>query len=526
MKKLLSIMLITAILLSMAVNVSAWVVPVITVMIDGETLECEAPPFIENDRALVPMRAIAEKMGADVEWKSPIVIMRVGERKNIQLEIGSNEMSIDTYAAGAEKVTLDVPAKIVNERTFVPLRAVSEAFNCDVQWDGDTKTVTITTQTTTPYEPAEILEPVEAEGTYIQKLMANIPKEKNTVISPFSMKVAMMMLANGTNGETQKEILQTFGVDDINKFNKYIMSKINSYTPDKRDYYYFEDEELNLDEVKISNSIWFNKDYYKNSNSHFSKEFIDVITKYYGGTAKVVTNDTYASEVNEWIYEMTYGRIPSIMSDSDNENTLLSIINTIYMKAKWWLEFQEEDTKKDIFTDIDGNKVTTDFMNKETTYSYYEDDSMRMVGLQYQNGLYMWLVLGDDTDFMNKIDKAASKTVKLSMPKFKIEYSADYSKILQSIGIKKAFANDNNNFKPMLENVSGYAKINSVLQKTIIDVNEKGTEASAVTDIGLVGLGRPEETVEFKADRPFTYYILDGTKDNEVLFAGRYVKPE
>lgn len=522
MKKLLSILLTFAMLLPTTVLAED---DEIKVFLDGEQIQFDVQPIIENERTLVPMRAIAEKLGLEVKWAYPEDITTrvtvVQDDINVIFTIGSNALIVN------DNITfIDTPPIIVNDRTLVPLRAVSEAFDCDVQWDGDTRTVTIKTQIPHTDEPVEILEPVEAEGTYVQKLMANIPKDKNTVISPFSMKVAMMMLANGTQGETQKEILKTFGVDDIDKFNEYILSKINSYVPDERDYYYFEDEELNLDEVKISNSIWFNKDYYKNSNSNFSKEFTDAIAKYYGGTAKTITNDTYASEVNEWISEMTYGRIPSIMPERDNENTLLSIINTIYMKAKWWLEFQEEDTKKDIFTDIDGNKVTTDFMNKETTYSYYEDDNMRMVGLQYQNGLYMWLVLGDDTDFINKIDQAASKTVKLSMPKFKIEYSADYSKILQSIGINKAFANNNNDFKPMIENVPEYVKINSVLQKTTIDVNEKGTEASAVTDIGLVGLGRPDEQVEFKADRPFTYYIVDGTKDNEVLFAGRYVKPE
>lgn len=438
------------------------------------------------------------------------------------------------YIYIADTIELDVPAQIVNDRTLVPLRVISEAFDYDVQWDGDTKTVTITSPNEIELSsetnlPIEMLEPVETEGTYVQRLMANLPNDKNTVISPFSLKVAMMMAANGAKGETQKEILDVFGIDNIDEFNGYILSKIRSYMPDEDDYdfvEYLQDEEISLDEIKVANSIWFNKDYYKNYNADFSKSFTDIIEKYYNGRARTVTNDTYSSEVNAWINEMTYGRIPSLMLESDSEDTLLSIISTIYMKAKWWLEFDVEDTKKDIFTDIDGNEVMTDFMSNETTYSYYEDDNMKMIELQYQNGFSMWLVLGDDTDFVSKIDEAQSKTVKLSMPKFKIEYSADYSKILQSMGVKKAFADNNSDFSPMLKNVPEFAKINSVLQKTIIDVDEKGTEAAAVTDIGLIGLGRPDEKVEFKADRPFTYYIVDSKKDKEILFAGRYVKCE
>lgn len=521
MKNLLSIILTLAMLLSTATVIAEN--DEIKVILDDERIEFDVMPIIENDRTLVPMRAIAEALGAEVEWKSPRVVMRVGEKKTVGLVINSNEMSVDTGAAGAKKVILDVPAKIVNDRTLVPLRAVSEAFECTVDWDGDTRTVTISSTETLPKTnvPVEVLEPVEAEGTYIQKLMANIPNDKNTVISPFSLKIAMMMAANGAKGETQKEILDVFGVDSVDEFNEYILSKINSYQVD--DYnYYSQDEAIGKDEVKIANSIWFNKDYY--NNVKFSEKFTDVIKKYYDGTAEEVTNNTYASEVNDWVHKKTNGRIPTIMSDSDSDETLLSIVNTIYMKAKWWLEFDEKDTKKDVFTDIDGNEVITDFMNQKIMHSYYEDDDTKMVKLEYQNGFSMWIVLGDDTDFLSKKNKAEGRTVKLSMPKFKIEYAVDYSKLLQSMGANKAFANSNGDFNGMLENVPENIKINSVLQRTIIDVDEKGTEAAAITEIDLAGLGRGDEA-EFKADRPFSYYILDDTS-TEILFAGRYVKCE
>lgn len=365
-------------------------------------------------------------------------------------------------------------------------------------------------------------EGVVTEGTYIQKLMANLPKDRNSVISPLSLKMAMMMAANGANGDTRKEILDVFDVKSIDEFNEYAARKTKWDTSENEEDMY-EDGEFVSEELKIANSIWLNKDYYKDYNAAFSDKFTDTIKEYYNGTVKTVTNDTYAYEVNDWINEMTYGKIPAIMSESDGENTFLSIINTIYLRAKWWLEFDEENTKPDIFIDIDGNEKVTDFMNKETAYSYYEDEGTRMVKLRYQNGMAMWIVLGDDTDFLDKKNKAEGKTVILSIPKFQIEYSVDYSKILQSMGAKKAFADNNADFKSMVTNVPENLKIDSVLQKVVIDVNEKGTEAAAVTDIGLAGMGRPKEKIEFKADRPFTYYITDG---DEVLFAGRYVKVE
>ena len=533
MKKILSIFLTLFILLPTSLSVYADNEIIVTV--DDIPVDFDTAPIIENDRTLVPMRAIFEALGKIVCWDDED---KYASANDINIEvlftIGSKNMVKHYISTGKDEIiSLDAPIKIVNDRTFVPLRALSEAFGNKVEWDDETRIISITSPNKYASEPSsksdvpiEIPEAVEAEGTYIQKLMANLPKDKNTVISPFSLKVAMMMVANGTEGETQKEILDVFGVDNIDEFNEYVLSKIKSFAPNYSAYFsdFLYNEELNLDEVKIANSIWFNKDIYKNDNGSFSPQFRNIISKYYNGSAKTVTNDTYASEVNDWIYEKTYGRIPTLISEDNKSNTLLSIISSIYMKAKWWLEFDEENTKKDIFTDIDGNEVTTDFMNKETTYKYYEDEDTQMVRLEYQNHLYMWFVLGDDTDFINKINKAQATTVKLSIPKFKIGYSVDYSKILQSMGVNKAFEDNNSDFSPMFENVPESTKIGSVLQKTIIDVTEKGTEAASITDVDLLGLSRPDETAVFKADRPFTYYIMDEASEDGILFAGRYVK--
>ncbi|MBR0089523.1 MAG: serpin family protein, partial [Clostridia bacterium] len=100
--------------------------------------------------------------------------------------------------------------------------------------------------------------------------------------------------------------------------------------------------------------------------------------------------------------------------------------------------------------------------------------------------------------------------------------------ILKSMGAGRAFADNNSDFDSMMQNVPDPLKIDAALQKAIIEVDEKGTEAAAATAI-MVGetmaLGEPEPIVEFKADKPFTYYIKDNAS-GETLFAGRYVKAE
>ena len=121
-------------------SASAFAADDITVLLNGDAIEFDVAPIIENDRTLVPLRAIFEALGAEVEWDgdNQTVISAKGDDTCI-FQIGNDKMFVN-----GEAKTLDVAAKIVEDRTLIPLRAVSEAYSCTVDWDGDTRTVTIT----------------------------------------------------------------------------------------------------------------------------------------------------------------------------------------------------------------------------------------------------------------------------------------------------------------------------------------------------------------------------------------------
>ena len=111
----------------------------ITVKLDNKEITFDQPPIVESGRTLVPFRAILEAMNVDVDWDSETkTITCTKGDKVIKLTIGENEMFIND-----EEVTLDVPAKIVNGRTLLPLRAISENLDAEVKWDSDTKTIEI-----------------------------------------------------------------------------------------------------------------------------------------------------------------------------------------------------------------------------------------------------------------------------------------------------------------------------------------------------------------------------------------------
>ncbi len=148
MKKLL------AVIMSLAMTLSA--VPALAdeatetenavkVLINNVPLETDVPAQIVNDRTLVPMRAIFETLGAQVQWvpenKS---IFATSGATLIVMNIGLNKMAVTTIGGESKTLELDVPPQIIEDRTLVPVRAISEALGCKVDWDGVSRTVIIT----------------------------------------------------------------------------------------------------------------------------------------------------------------------------------------------------------------------------------------------------------------------------------------------------------------------------------------------------------------------------------------------
>lgn len=142
MKKIISILMTVAVTLALAVPVMAN--SVITVLVDGEKMEFDAQPEMVNERTMVPMRAIFEKLGAEVSWDQPTqTVTAVTPTKTVVSTIGEASM----YVNGEEKV-MDVSPYIKEERTYVPARFIAEALDCKVDWDQESHTVVITTQAT------------------------------------------------------------------------------------------------------------------------------------------------------------------------------------------------------------------------------------------------------------------------------------------------------------------------------------------------------------------------------------------
>ena len=161
----------------------------VVVNIDGIVLEiADQQPIIEGDRVLVPLRAIFEALDAEVEWdqETKTVTAQKGEN-TIQLTIGET-----AYTVNGEAKEMDVAAQLVNDRTLVPIRVVSESLACEVEWDGEGYIVDVST-------PEHLA--VVAEADRIRAIEPDIDEAYKTV-DDVRLPIKMYLSDDETNGKT------------------------------------------------------------------------------------------------------------------------------------------------------------------------------------------------------------------------------------------------------------------------------------------------------------------------------------
>lgn len=344
------------------------------------------------------------------------------------------------------------------------------------------------------------------------KLLEYMPDDENYMISPFSIEMAMMMAANGAEGATQQEILDVFRIRNIEDYNNYTKDIIKRYN---------ENDKV---KINVANSIWIKDD---ERELDFKQEYKNLISEYFNGTADKVKDNDAVQTINNWCNEKTNGKIKDIIPTSNFDASLL---NAIYFKGNWAKQFNEYNTKNDKFTTYEGNSVEKEFMNQTDEFNYYEDKTIQMVEMPYaDNNTSMYVVLAkndEEINIENAIDKMESKRVHIKLPKFRVEYKTELNKTLQEMGIKTAFTGSAEFDDKMFEDSFGMF-IDLILHKTYIDVDEKGTEAAAVTAILMktssMVMEPLEEPKEFIADKPFIYFIRDN-ESGAILFMGEIVK--
>lgn len=371
-------------------------------------------------------------------------------------------------------------------------------------------------------EPDEVETMSGDFDTDLFKASFSASKNKNVVVSPFSVKMALSMAAQGANGKTLEEMNKVIGLDETS--NEYFRRLIEDAAKDG-------DITLN-----IANSVWLRQ------GLEFNQEYLDILNQYYMAQASTLDfgNPSSKDTINRWVSEKTNGKIEEIV-DKIEPLDIAFLINAIYFNANWSTPFEEGYTSKKDFTLLDGSKVKADLMSKTAHLLYQENNEFQAVELPYgENERYVMRVYLPKEDvkfdkFVKGIDKESlqqwggdfgSMKGVLELPKFKTEYSNSMKDILISMGIKEAFNSNSADFSKMVTVEGQNVYISEVMHKTYIDVNEKGTEAAAATSIEMSATSapQPEEMFEMIVDRPFVFTI-DDKESGEILFIGAIINP-
>ena len=358
--------------------------------------------------------------------------------------------------------------------------------------------------------------PADAETlSFADKINAMMPKDKNYMFSPLSVKYAFAMAANGAAGETQRQLLDALGIDDLDKFNDDARSLIEKYEAE---------ESL---ELNIANSVWVNQ---SAVSERLKPAFSDTLTEYYKADSEIVNSSNAVEKINGWVDEKTNGKIKNII---DNPEFISALVNAVYFKAEWDTPFRKTATKKADFTTRSGEIKQTDFMNRTGYMEYFKGGDTAVVKLPYKNyyavngsKIAMYLMMGsmaENPENMLRNIPLTNGRVSLFMPKFKSEFQTSLNGIMKALGVSDAFDMNKADFSPMIS-VPGVF-ITDTVHKTYIDVYEEGTEAAAVTGMMAGGTAMPGEPTIIIFNRPFSYIIRDD-ENGEILFMGEYAYVE
>ncbi len=329
------------------------------------------------------------------------------------------------------------------------------------------------------------------------------PYGENVIVSPYSAGVALSMLEVGAEGETRSEF------DDALNGTFYKSEDLGG-TGDLT--------------VESANSIWISNDF--SVRNRYVDQLENDFDAFIGN--RDFSDPAVVHEINNWCSEHTNGKITEII-DKLSPDMVMLLVNALYFNAPWQHAFNPDLTHDDVFHGADGD-VTIPMMFSKAVYDYAEYQGFQIAALPYDGGKYsMYVVLppaGMNVDsavpflgegiFNAAMEKLSPKEISLTMPRYRLSASVVLNETLERMGVKSAFGSDAD-FKGV--SASGRLQLDVVKQKCYIDVNEKGTEAAAVTSSQIRLTSLSPETF-MTVDRPFLFMIADPEAGN-VLFAGK-----
>ena len=372
-----------------------------------------------------------------------------------------------------------------------------------------------------------------------REVARNTSATENIFISPLSVSYAFGICYNGANGETREAIGSTLemagmSVDDMNQAFHDVTEILTWTDP--------------LVEFKVANSFW------SRLGKAIQPDFIEMSRTYFDARIEEINFQApwAADTINAWVDRSTNGKITEMVEPPIDPNVIAILMNAIYFKGSWMFPFDPENTQTDTFYLADGSETECQMMwlsddehavqidenvvAPDTNATYFYNEDLKAVSLPYGRGDFRMTIMmpnlwmNPDNNLDSLIEKFTPENWEswltgfypvdftIGLPRFKFEYEVDLKEILMNLGMEIAFNPAGADFSNMF--VDGVGWIDRVKQKAFVQVDEKGTEAAAVTMVSWLESLPPR----LVCDRPFLVVIHEDVS-GAILFIGKIADP-
>lgn len=348
-------------------------------------------------------------------------------------------------------------------------------------------------------------------------------ENENLMLSPLSASTALTMLLNGCGGDTYTQLKSTLKypesmtIAEVNEAYKGLVGQLLDADP-----------KVNL---SLANAIFYRNGF------EVKPTFLNTMSASFDAYIKGLdfSLPSALTTINGWASDNTNGKIPKVL-DEISGDAVMFLMNALYFKGDWSYQFDKSLTDNRPFYFDNGTSANVTTMMGEVGARFVYGDSYKVAELPYgRTNFTMIVIVPDETlesfysgfspQTWNSITSSLDSypefgTTEVYMPKFKFSYEKYLNDQLISMGMIDAFS-------PSLADLSGISDasifVSFVKQNTFVDVNEEGSEAAAVTTIGVEITSGPGTSV-FTVDKPFVFAIRERTT-NTLMFIGQVADP-
>jgi serpin B len=346
----------------------------------------------------------------------------------------------------------------------------------------------------------------------------------NPVVSPASVHAALSMTANGATDETLEEMRRTLKVDemsaeDANGAWQRLITKLTATTDASQT-------------LEVANALIGRK------GVEFKRPFLDANQRSFGArlSAMDFENDNVTGEVNRWVSDKTHGMIPRML-DRVESGAVLYLLNAVYFKGDWAEPFKRDTTLIREFAQADGSRVEVPMMSAGRDLPYYATEEYQATRLAYKGDRSDCFVIlpqagvgttatldalkrGGFQKMRQSLASTQPVEVVLGLPKLDSRFGAELSEPLKAMGMLRAFDTGNAQLGATADMGDWRLYIDAVDHKTVVKVDEEGTEAAAATNAkDYTSFMEGDPMPEIICNHPYIFAIVD-RESGAMLFLG------